>query len=120
MSTTPVSIGTSLIKGTNALATGGLASRLLKNVKKRKNGETIEIKDNNGQTVTVVFLNETIEITFTLYVETTGGFALPSAGTAVTLDTLACYYKPGAEQNWEQDGIASITATAVYYPNLGT
>ena len=120
MSTTPVVRGTSFIKGTSALATGGLASRILPDIKKRYNGEKLEIKDNNGQTVTVIFKNEQVIINFTVYVETTSGFALPTPGTAVTLDTLACYYEPGAEQQWEQDGISKIVASAVYYPNLGT
>ena len=120
MATSPVVRGTSFIKGTSALAGGGLASRILENAKKRYNGEKIELKDNNGQTVTVIYKNETITIQFTVYVETTSGFALPTPGTAVTLDSLACYYEPGAEQEWTQDGVSKINASATYYPNLGT
>ncbi len=120
MATSPVVRGTSFIKGTSALAGGGLANRILEGVKKRYNGEKITIKDNNGQTVTVIFLDETVQIQFTVYVETTSGFALPTPGAAVTLDSLACYYEPGAEQEWTQNGISKINATATYYPNLGT
>ncbi len=115
---TPTMNGVQFLRGTKFLSAGDFANHVLTQFTRAENGEKEEIKNGDGQTITVVYFNNKITFTFTILIKTTGAYTVPARGAAITPDPLPPVVAP-KPRRYTTAGVAEWEVTTEYFPSLG-
>ena len=81
----------------------------------KRTSDKVEIKDNNGYTVTVVYFNERNETSIEIVYQ--GTATLPEIGDDVTIAGIPCICD-NTEIVWEQAGVKKFTLNATKYDGV--
>jgi DNA/RNA endonuclease YhcR with UshA esterase domain len=111
--------GTPTLKGDNTVlfgSTGGYATGIITSATKRSGSEKLEIKDNNGYTVTVVYFDHKKQCEFEMIVQT----AAPTLtqGDAVTIGGVANCLVDDTEEMWSNTDVRKFRVRATKYEGM--
>ena len=123
MSESPVVRGVTHKWGTTDAEIGFLLDQIANQFTRRKAGSKTEVKDGKGNTVSVVYFDNRVEVNFDVLIKVTDGVTEPERGDIIALydndgTTTANYLVDDPVTNWKAGETVSMTISATYYPNV--
>jgi len=115
-----MSAGSPIIKGDNTVVfgSGGVYTTgiIVTTASNKLDGDMLEIKDNNGFVVAVIFYNDKNELSFEMIVQTTAPTL--KRGDVITIAGVATAIVKDTELKYTQDNVQKFAVNATSYAGL--